>query len=626
MTRDPKISSNQYPMPALQEIGETFSPFLRTELDKSLTERFQDQVLQYPHRLAIGHSSGDLTYDQLHRASNVVARRVSALVPRGKRPVALLFHSDKDMIIAILGVLKAGGYCVPLDLSHPVGRNQLIIEEAKPELLITNYDGIGKTQHLALTGTKILNIGDPPPDSDDTSLDLPILPKSLAFVLFTSGTTGHPKGVVITHQFLMHLVMYHTNTRQICPEDRFSSLTRCHHIGGIADVFRALLNGAGLFPYDLRNQTMMELVTWLSEKRISTLHCVPTIFRMIMDILPSDESLPYLRLLHLGGEPVTKRDVELYKKRFSDHCILVNNFGSSETGPLGQYFVTKQTPISENIVPIHLEVEDKEIFLANKTEATHGEGMIGEIAVRSQYLSPGYWEKSDQDPTRRFTEEGDTTRTFFTGDLGLEGCDGVILYKGRKDHQVNIRGFRVDLIEIEANIRNLTACKDVAVLTRTSDQHDLQLVAYVVPAQGLISDESLLRSQLSDLLPGYMVPEEFFFLESLPRTATGKVDRQTLSTEARGRDRKPIECMAPQNDLEEELIKIWKDLLAVPAIGIRNRFTDLGGNSLIATRMANRIYDWLGIRLSIGDILGHQTVEELATHIVQTNSEHVENG
>ncbi|MGD9851993.1 MAG: AMP-binding protein [Nitrospirales bacterium] len=610
-------------MPELQGTSETFLPFSRAELDKSLTERFQDQVNKYPNRLAIGHSSGDLTYDQLNRAANVVARRVLALIPNGTRPIALLFHSDTAMIIALLGVLKAGRYCVPLDPSHPVGRNRLIVEEAQPEILITNHDGVEKINDLALTSTKILNIEElssDSSDSDETPLDLPILPKSLAFVLFTSGTTGHPKGVVITHQFLMHLVMYHTNTRHICSEDRFSSLTRCHHIGGIADVFRALLNGAGLFPYDLRNQTMGELVTWLIEKRITTLHCVPTIFRMIIDVLPPDEPLPYLRLLHLGGEPMTKRDVELYKERFSDHCVLVNNFGSSETGPLGQYFVTKQTQVPDNIVPIHLKVEDKEIFLANTMAAPDGNGVIGEIAVRSRYLSPGYWEKSDQDPARRFTEQGDTTRTFFTGDLGQRDSGGVILYKGRKDHQVNIRGFRVDLIEIEANIRNLIVCKDVAVLTRTSDEDGLRLVAYVVPGQDSMSDTSLLRSQLSTLLPGYMIPEEVFFLESLPRTATGKVDRQTLSTEAQGRDRETIECIAPQNDLEEGLIKIWKDLLTVPSVGIRNRFMDLGGNSLIATRMANRIYDWLGIRLSIGDILGHQTVEELASHIVKTHS------
>lgn len=612
--------SNRYLRPELQGATETFLPFSRSELNKSLTERFQDQVNKYPNRLAIGHSSGDLTYDQLNRAANVVAQKILALAPNGTRPIALLFHSDTAMIIALLGVLKAGRYCVPLDPSHPVSRTKRIVEEVQPEILITNHDGVEKTHALALTGTKILNIEEHPFDSNETTLDLPILPKSLAFVLFTSGTTGHPKGVMITHQFLMHLVMYHTNTRYICSEDRFSSLTRCHHIGGIADVFRALLNGAGLFPYDLRNQAMRDLVTWLIDKRITTLHCVPTIFRMVIDVLPPNEPLPYLRLLHLGGEPVTKRDVELYKERFSDHCVLVNNFGSSETGPLGQYFVTKQTQMSDNIVPIHLEVEDKEIFLANKTTATNGNGVIGEIAVRSQYLSPGYWEKSDQDPARRFTEQADTTRTFFTGDLGQIESGGVILYKGRKDQQVKIRGFRVDLIEIEANIRNLMVCKDVAVLTRTSDQDGLQLVAYIVPGQDSMSDASLLRSQLSNLLPGYMVPEEVFFLESLPRTATGKVDRQVLSKEAQGRDRETIECIAPQNDLEEGLIKIWKDLLNVPTIGTRNRFMDLGGNSLIATRVANQIYDWLDIRLSIGDILAHQTVEELATHIVNTHS------
>ncbi len=595
---------------------ETFQPFARSELEKSLTERFQHQVNQFPNRLAIGHSTGDLTYDELNRKANVVARKVLERVLPGTRPVALLFHSDTDMIVALLGVLKAGHFSVPLDPSHPAGRNAMIVQEVQPDLLLTNHQGAEHSEALALHVTNILNIEEIPNGTNETNLDGPNLPRSLAFVLFTSGTTGAPKGVVITHQLLMHLVMYHTNTRQICSDDRFSSLTRCHHIGGIADVFRALLNGAGLFPYDLRIQTVGELIEWLIDRHITILHCVPTIFRMLMDQLPSGELLPSLRLIHLGGEPVTKRDVELYQERFSGHCLLVNNFGSSETGPLGQYFVTKNTKLSHTIVPIHLKVEDKEIFLVNRTPLPDGQGEVGEIAVRSQYLSPGYWEKSDNDPVERFVDKRNRFRTFLTGDLGQMGPDGLILYKGRKDHQVNLRGFRVDLIEVEARIRNITDCKDVAVVAGVSVEEEVQLVAYLVSKQDIEPEVTVLRKRLSDILPGYMIPEEFYFLDQFPRTATGKVDRQALSVEYQDRKNPPIECVAPQNELEEGLVQLWKDLLNVPSLGTRNKFIDLGGNSLIATRLSNRIEGWLGIRLTIGDILAHPTIEELSQYIL----------
>lgn len=595
-------------------------PFSRAELKKSLTERFQNQVKKYPNRPATGNPSGELTYDELNRYANAVAHAVLNLKPRGSTPVALLFHSDTAMIIALLGVLKAGRYCVPLDPSHPDVRNSLILEETQPDLLITNDEGAHKAKELAPNFTQLLNMDELPTGSDEPTPDLVIPPNSLAFVLFTSGTTGHPKGVVITHRLLMHLVMYHTNTRNICAEDRLSSLTRCHHIGGIADVFRALLNGAALYPYDLRTRTMGDLIKWLIEERITILHCVPTIFRTLIHLLPQEETLPNLRLIHLGGEPVTKRDIELYRARFSNGCILVNNFGSSETGPLGQYFVNKETQIPGNIVPIHLEVEDKEIFLVDKSTLPDDNRVIGEIAVRSQYISPGYWSKTDHSNVRRFIEEANTSRTFLTGDLGQMGPDGMLVYMGRKDNQVNIRGFRVDLTEIEANIRNLHVCKDVAVLTRQSEREELRIVAYVVPVQDLMPSARVLRSNLSSLMPSYMLPTEIFFLESLPRTTTGKVDRLALPSKSQERFLENIKHIEPRNELEQELAQLWKELLDLSIVGIQNKFLDLGGDSLFVIRLSNRINNLLEIRLSIAEIFAHPTVEELAELISKTDS------
>jgi amino acid adenylation domain-containing protein len=519
------------------------------------------------------------------------------------------------MIIALLGVLKAGRYGVPLDPSHPDARNSLILEETQPDILITNDEEAQRASKLAPHFTQLLNMDDLPTDTADTTPDLDISPNSLAFVLFTSGTTGHPKGVLITHRQLMHLVMYHTNTRNICADDRLSSLTRCHHIGGIADVFRALLNGAALYPYDLRTQTMGDLIKWLIEERITILHCVPTIFRLLVPLLPQEETLPNLRLLHLGGEPVTKRDIELYQARFSKNCILVNNFGSSETGPLGQYFVDKDTKIPGNIVPVHLRVEDKEIFLVDESTMPDENGVIGEIAVRSQYMSPGYWSKSDQGNAKHFVEDANTSRTFLTGDFGKMGSDGMLVYVGRKDNQVNIRGFRVDLTEIEANIRNLGVCQDVAVLAQQLGEEESRLVAYVVLTQDLMQSDHDLRSKLLNILPSYMIPAEFIFLESLPRTASGKVDRLALPSNGQDRVLENTRDVAPRNDLERELTKVCENLLEVNVLGIQNSFWDLGGDSMFAIQLSNRIYTTWGTRLTIGNIFEHPTVEELAAFI-----------
>jgi amino acid adenylation domain-containing protein len=606
-------------MPEQRDLKPSFSKFTRAELERSLTERFQHQVDTYPDRVAIGNPDDQLTYDELNRAANMVARAVMAVRPGREKPVALFFHSDTAMIIALLGVLKAGRYSVPLDPSHPNKRNSLILEETQVDLLITNDEEIHRVSKLAPSSTRLLNIDDMRAGSDVATPDIEIPPDALAFVLYTSGTTGHPKGVVITHRFLMHLVMYHTNTRHISAKDRLSALTRCHHIGGIADVFRTLLNGAALYPYDLRTQTINKVIKWLVEERITILHCVPTIFRTLVHALPEEETLPDLRLLHLGGEPVTRRDIELYQARFSNNCILVNNLGSSETGPLGQYFVDKETQIQGDIVPVHLGVEDKEIFLVDESAMPVGNGVIGEIAVKSQYMSPGYWSKSDQVNTRSFVEEGNASRTFLTGDLGRIGSDGMLVYVGRKDNQVNVRGFRVDLTEIEANIRNLGVCKDVAVLAQTSEQGESRIVTYAVPMQGLTPSASTLRSKLSSMIPSYMIPAEFIFLESFPKTASGKVDRLALPSEGLDCLTESADHIAPRDELERELAQLWEELLNKSVVGIKDRFLDLGGDSMFVFRLLNRMEERWGIELSINDIFDYPTVEELGALISRTD-------
>jgi acyl-coenzyme A synthetase/AMP-(fatty) acid ligase len=293
----------------------------------------------------------------------------------------------------------------------------------------------------------------------------------------------------------------------------------------------------------------------------------------------------------------------------------VNNFGSSETGPLGQYFVDKDTKIPGNIVPVHLRVEDKEIFLVDESTMPDENGVIGEIAVRSQYMSPGYWSKSDQGNAKHFVEDANTSRTFLTGDFGKMGSDGMLVYVGRKDNQVNIRGFRVDLTEIEANIRNLGVCQDVAVLAQQLGEEESRLVAYVVLTQDLMQSDHDLRSKLLNILPSYMIPTEFIFLESLPRTASGKVDRLALPSNGQDRVLENTRDVAPRNDLERELTKVCENLLEVNALGIQNSFWDLGGDSMFAIQLSNRICTTWGTRLTIGNIFEHPTVEELAAFI-----------
>ncbi|MDA9983079.1 AMP-binding protein [Gammaproteobacteria bacterium] len=505
-----------------------FNTFPQSNLDLSLAECFQVQAGKFPDRLAVGHASGNLTYRQLNCAANTVAGNVVAETRDRERPVATLFDSDPYMVTAILGVLKAGRCCIPLDPSNPETRNRLIFGEVRPDIIVTNERGMQSANTLAGNSARVLDVADlgGTPDGADSCTSLP--PGAVAFVLFTSGSTGQPKGVMVTQRQLMHMVRYHSNTRRISSDERLIALTRCHHIGGIADMFRALLNGAVLYPYDLRTQSFNVLINSLIDDRITMIHCVPTIFRALVKLLPKEEQLPNLRLIHLGGEPVTRSDVELFKAQFSSGCKLVNNFGSSETGPLGQFFVDNQTRLEGEIVPVHLGIEGKEIFLVNETPAWDGDGSIGEIVVRSRYMSAGYWSDTDAASATHLLDGCDALRTIQTGDLAQVKRNGVMVYLGRKDWQANISGNRVDLIEIEEIIRRSGRCEDVAVAVQQSAQGETRLVAYCVANPSVSPTAKVLRRQLADDVPNYMIPAEFIFLDELPRTSTGKIDRLAL--------------------------------------------------------------------------------------------------
>lgn len=592
--------------------GSSFMRFDRRDLEGTLTARFERQARRFPGRIAIRSARAQLTYGELLRAAACVALGVRAAGNGPLRPVALLLSSEVHSIVALLGVLKAGGFCVCLDPATAAARNRRLLEEVQPPLLITDEETACQAADIARSTTRIVSLEEWLAVAPAPAV-FPDLPAgSLAVVSFTSGSTGQPKGVLLTHRFLLHLVMCHTNSRCISSDDRLSALTRCHHIAGLSDAFRALLNGATLLPYDLSSQTSGGLVPWLIEERVTILHCVPSLFRVVVDLLPPGETLPSLRLIHLGGESVTRRDVELYRARFSDDCILVNNLGSSETGPLGESFLDKTTPVRGELVPVVMGVEDKDIFLVDETGSPVRDGAVGEIAVRSRYISPGYW----SDPVRAdpgcLPAAGSPERTFLTGDLGRCGDDGLLTYVGRKDNRVKIRGYRVDLTEVEASMRNAGVCADVAVLARPSAQAEMQLVAFVVPRSDGLSSARPLRAILREHLPSYMVPTEVVMLAALPLTSTGKVDRQALAAGKVEPGRHCGEGVSPRDEYEGELLQMWETLLGVSVKSVRESFLDVGGSSLLVLQLSWRMEQQWGVRVSMSAIFDHPTIEDLA--------------
>lgn len=591
-----------------------FLEFSREETDQSIPERFEKIAQKYPDRLAVKTKNHSLTYNDLNSTANRMAHTILNQRGRKNEPVALLMEHDAPVIAAILGALKAGKFYVPLDPSLPHLRVKYILEDLQASYIVTNNKNLPLAKSLAGTVLDLVNIDelDSPPDGNPC---IAIQPESLSWVIYTSGSTGKPKGVIQNHLNVLHFMMNYTNALHICVDDRLTLLYSFSVNGGTHDIFAALLNGAALFPLDLKEDGFTHLCDWLIEERITIYHSVPTVFRQFVEGLTGQSEFPDIRIVRLGGEPVYKRELDYFKKLFSKDCILVNRLGSSETGSLRMYFANKETQISGNLVPVGYAVMDNEILLVDDA-GNQIAGDEGEIAVKTRYVSPGYWGRPDlTDAVFLPSPTGGEERIYRTGDLGRMLPDGCLLHLGRKDFFVKIRGYRIDIDEIEAALRECPSIKEAVVVARNNNSGDERLVAYLVPTVQPGPKVGELRRFLNEKLPDYMIPHDFVTLEAIPLTDTRKVDRKALPDPGTSRPELTTPYVAPRTPIEKELAKIWAEGLSTDEVGIHDDFFDLGGHSLSATRIIARVIATFKLQLPVRALFDSPTVAAMSVVI-----------
>ncbi|MGH7794216.1 MAG: non-ribosomal peptide synthetase [Candidatus Binatia bacterium] len=620
----PEFTENMKRLPPEQEAirakcfhpSGTFVEFRKKELEQSIPARFEQQVRRYPDRLAIKTRSHELTYDGLNRASNRVARAVLARRGTGEEPIALLLDQGAPVVASILGVLKAGKFYVPLDLSYPRARTAYMLEDSEAELIVTNTRNLSLAEKLARDRSRVMNLDELDPSLSTENPDIRVSPDLLAYMIYTSGSTGEPKGVVQTHRNVLHDIMNYTNAFHICREDRLITLTDYSFADTIRTTHGALLNGGSLYPLDVRNEGVTHLADWLIQQEITIYRSVPTTFRHFIATLDGKQQFPKLRLVYMAGEPVRANDVELYKRHFSSDCIFIDGMGSTECLTYRWCFIDKATKINGSNVPVGYRLEDMEILLLGDDGNEVEHDQIGEIAVRSRYLCPGYWRKPDftraaflSDP-----ESGDE-RTYRTGDLGLMLHDGCLLHMGRKDFQVKLRGHRIEVAEIEAALLSTKNVKEAIVTLREDRPGDQRLVGYLVPAERPPPTVDALRRALTEKLPGHMVPSAFAMLDALPLLPNGKVDRRALPAPGPGRPDLATPFVAPRTSVEQVLADIWAEVLGLDRIGIHDNFMELGGDSLLAVQVISRVINRLQVQLPLRSLFDSPTVANMAAAI-----------
>jgi amino acid adenylation domain-containing protein len=605
-----------------------FIEFGKEEIEQSIPDRFEQQVRRYPGKTAVKTRKDELTYATLNQAANRVARAILAERGSGEEPIALILENGAPMIVAILGVLKVGKTYVPLDPSLARARIMYIVEDSSAGLIVTNGQNLSLAEGLAGSRHQVIDIDRLDSALSTEDLGLTISPDTLSWILYTSGSTGHPKGCVQSHRNVLHFVMNYTNALHVCANDRLALLYSCSVNAGAHVIFTGLLNGASLYSFHVKEEGLSGLAEWLTQHQITIYSSVPTLFRHFVSTLTGEERFPKLRLVKMMGEPVYKRDVELFKRFFSADCIFVNRLGSSETGSIRWHFIDKETEITGVNVPVGYAVEDNEVLLIDDNGEEVGLGQVGEIAVKSSYLSPGYWQRPDL-TERAFSPdpEGGDKRIYRTGDLGLMHADGCLVCLGRKDFQLKIRGYRVEAAEIEMALLEHDAIKEAVVMVRedltgdASPEISRRLAAYFVPSGPDVPTVTELRRFLSEAISDYMIPSAFVALDALPLAPNGKVDRSALPPPDRSRPKLDTPFVAPRTPVEEVLVDIWAEVLGRDRVGIYDNFFDLGGHSLLATQIVSRVITALRVKVPLQSLFQSPNVADMALVVAQTQAE-----
>ncbi|MER5425520.1 non-ribosomal peptide synthetase [Streptosporangium roseum] len=565
--------------------------------------RFAEQVGRTPDAVAV--SSGDvrLTYRELDERANQMAHRLLSLGAGPEVPVAVLMERSVDVVVAILGIVKAGAFYLPVHDAYPLERKQWIMDQSGAPVLLTDEAmrarGLPRGGQVLIAGAD-RELAASPVSDPGTATD----PDQLAYVIYTSGSTGHPKGVAVTHRDVLGLAFdqiwdtgRHERVLMVAPY-AFNVSTY--------ELWVPLLHGGQIVvapPGDLDVGVLRRLI---GEERITGVHLTAGLFRVVADEAP--ECLAGVREVLTGGDVIAPTAVRRVLEACPDTVVRAM-YGATEMTLFSTHSPLTAPYEAGSVVAIGGPMDDVRLHILDDRLGPVPAGAVGELYISGRGVARGYFGRPDLTAERFVADPfgGAGERMYRTGDLMRRNDDGLLEFMGRANDQVKILGFRVELAEVEAVLARYPGLAHIAVVARETEAGEKRLVGYVVPETGDL-DTPALRAHAMDSLPEYMVPTVFVTMDALPLTPNGKLDRRALPEP----DFEAVApYRAPRDARQEVLCSIFAEVLGVPRVGIDDSFFELGGQSLLAMRLVSRIRAVLGVDLSIGDLFDAPTVADL---------------
>ncbi len=621
------------PMDERKMLLNTWSKTTQAPLpEQCINELITLQAKRTPEQTAVVDGAGSLTYGELEARSNCWARSLQAAGVQREDVVAICIDRSCEMIVALLGVMKSGGAYLPLDPEQPSGRLLAMLEDSGAALLLTTSSHadcfVESKVELLSVDEKAEELRSYSPEPLDNAAD----PSDLAYIIYTSGSTGTPKGVEIEHRGLVNHALSLAAAYELTPGDGMLQFLSIGFDAAGEEIFPALISGAALHIHPTPRELIgADLLNWSRQQKVNVLHIPPPVWDSVrLAIVDSGaDSASHLKTVLTGGEGVSRTKLASFQQFTLGKVKLLYAYGVSEATITSTLLTANDhiAPRSTDRVPIGRAIPNQQLYVLDAFQNLVPPGVPGELYIGGTGVGRGYRGRPELTAERFITLEFELgpERLYRTGDLVRFLHDGNLEFLGRIDHQIKVRGCRIEPAEIETAIGEHPAVSDVAIVARDNPSTGKRLIAYITANSEWTLEPRSMREFLSSKLPAPMIPADFVALEKLPRGSTGKVDISALPDPPARDGEASRNYRAPETSEEQTLVDIWQAVLGLQRLGVDDNFFALGGDSIQTIQVVSKAAD-AGLRVTPRQMFEHQTIAELAVVVELITKSRIDQG